>query len=302
MDQNNLGTAKWLSPDIVAERHPFEAGRIWAGRQPFAHDALASQGPSIGFKDDRHILLVGGNRSGKGATFIVPNLCLWPGSVIVLDPKGENAMLTAARRGRGGGQHCVKGMWQRTFVLDPYGQARGTEEYRARFNPLDELLDPATGLPIRDALDQVSLIVDAMVVENDAGNADPFWNNAARDVLKALILHVLTDEGYAGYRNLVTVRRLLTLGDIEGVEWMRAAGKENIPSAEELLWRGIATNEAFSGIVAGIGKRYLSDFLSNYKVYASVISNAVVHTSFIDSDGLRDSLIGVPDLLCRWMS
>ena len=44
-----------------------------------------------------------------------------------------------------------------------------------------------------------------MVVENDAGSADPFWNNAARDVLKALILDVLTDDGYAGYRNLVTV-------------------------------------------------------------------------------------------------
>lgn len=288
MEQNNLGTARWLSPVVVAEKHPYSEGRIWVGRSPLPNDAYASEGSAIGFKDDRHVLLVGGNRSGKGATFIVPNLCLWPGSVLVLDPKGENAMLTAARRGRGG--QGVIGMGQKTYVLDPYGQARGTEAYRASFNPLDELLDPSTGRPLPDTLDQVSLIVDAMVVESDSGEADPFWNNAARDVLKSLILHVLTDDGYAGYRNLVTVRRLLTLGDVEMYDWKRAKGDENIPSPEELLWRAVSTNPAFNGIVSGIGSRYLSDLQSNYKVYASIISNAVVHTSFIDSDGLRNSL------------
>jgi hypothetical protein len=172
----------------------------------------------------------------------------------------------------------------------PYGQARGTDAYRARFNPLDELLDPLTGRPLSDALDQVTLIVDAMVVENDAGQADPFWNNAARDALKALILHVLTDDGYDGYRNLVTVRRLLTLGDVELYEYKQAKGDANIPSPEELLWRSVSANPAFNGIVSGIGSRYLADFQANYKVYASIISNAVVHTSFIDSEGLRDSL------------
>lgn len=293
-EQQNLGTSRWLAPEIVADIHPFDLGRVWTGRMPLENDALASQGPAIGFKDDRHVLVVGGNRSGKGATFIVPNLCMWPGSVVVLDPKGENAMLTAARRGRGGVDERtgvdVQGMGQPTFVLDPYGQARGCGTYLARFNPMDELLKPGMDEPAGDALDQVMLIVDALVVENDAGNADPYWNNAAKDVLRGLILHVLTEPSYAGFRNLVTVRRLLTLGDVEAHEWMRAAGKENIPSPEELLWRGVANNEAFGGIVAGIGRRYLSDLRENYKVFASIVSNAVVHTAFIDSEGLRDNL------------
>ena len=67
--------------------------------------------------------------------------------------------------------------------------------------------------------------------------------------------------------------------------------KRNIPSPEELLWRAVSTNPAFNGIVAGIGSRYLADFQANYKVYASIVSNAVVHTSFIDSEGLRDCLL-----------
>lgn len=35
-------------------------------------------------------------RGGKGTSIIVNNLCFWPGSAVVIDPKGENATVTAA--------------------------------------------------------------------------------------------------------------------------------------------------------------------------------------------------------------
>ena len=62
---------------------------------------LAVQGEPIGFWDDRHICLVSGTRGGKGTTCIIPNLCLWPGSIFVIDPKGENANTITARRETG---------------------------------------------------------------------------------------------------------------------------------------------------------------------------------------------------------
>ena len=39
-------------------------------------------------------------RSGKGVSLIIPNLLTYRGSVLVVDPKGENAWITAAYRRR----------------------------------------------------------------------------------------------------------------------------------------------------------------------------------------------------------
>ena len=76
----------------VSQKYPFTEGKFWLGR---AEDATA-----IGYRDDRHICVVSGTRGGKGTSIIVNNLCFWPGSAVVVDPKGENATVTAARRGR----------------------------------------------------------------------------------------------------------------------------------------------------------------------------------------------------------
>jgi hypothetical protein len=75
----------------------------------------------LGLDDDRHFVTIAGARSGKGRSAIIPNLCLYPGSVVVLDPKGENASLTAARRGPG--DEWSEGMGQEVYVLDPFGIA-----------------------------------------------------------------------------------------------------------------------------------------------------------------------------------
>lgn len=65
----------------------------WLGRLP--------TGEKVSHRDDTHVLVAAGNRAGKGASFIIPNLCLWPGSVLVADPKGESAILAARRRCNG---------------------------------------------------------------------------------------------------------------------------------------------------------------------------------------------------------
>ena len=81
----------------------------------------------VGVDDDRHLVTLGGTRGGKGTTAIIPNLCLYEGSVVCIDPKGENARITAARRGRGS-KH-TQGMEQRVIVLDPYRESGLPDEY-----------------------------------------------------------------------------------------------------------------------------------------------------------------------------
>src|ERR1700722_20273511 len=184
-----IATAEWANPAEVEQRYVYQDGMIWLGRS-----ASEDQVP-LGYRDDRHACLVGGSRGGKGTTGIVPTLITWPGSLCVVDPKGENATITAARRG-GGSQYC-DGMGQTVRVLDPFQSAQIDDSLRGRFNPLDAL-DPAN----EDTAHEAGRIADAIVVIHERHATDPFWDESARAMIKGLILHILTEPVYEGRRNL----------------------------------------------------------------------------------------------------
>ena len=84
--------ANWLKPDrMIGEVWQHGEGGLLLGKR---------DGRLIGWKDDRHVMTIAGSRAGKGVSLIVPNLLLYEGSALVIDPKGENARITAGRRGR----------------------------------------------------------------------------------------------------------------------------------------------------------------------------------------------------------
>src|SRR5262245_31220617 len=130
-----LGTASWYRAEGAAVRS-FAGGDFWLGR--------LVTGQAMGFRDDRHVLLCSGTRGGKGTSIIIPNLCMWRGSVVVIDPKGENAMVTARARGRGS-RYCHGWLQQPIRLLDPFHAAATPEDdfsdIRCSYNPLD-LIDP----------------------------------------------------------------------------------------------------------------------------------------------------------------
>src|SRR5262245_41840574 len=84
--------ATWLEPEKLS-------GPQWSYRN--ASGKVASiilgyrNGRGIGCDDNRHILTVAGSRGGKGVSLIIPNLLLYDGSVLAIDPKGELARITA---------------------------------------------------------------------------------------------------------------------------------------------------------------------------------------------------------------
>ena len=161
------------------------------------------QGGVICCDDDRHLVTVAGSRSGKGVSAILPNLAKYRGSVLVLDPKGENASLTAERRGKGRGVPDG-GLGQEVYVLDPFGKANVAHDYRAEFNPMSGL-DPDSPMFV----DYCASIADALVYAT-AKDANNHWNNNARMVLKGFIAWVATSETLP--RNLITVRKLINQG------------------------------------------------------------------------------------------
>ena len=72
--------------------------------------------------DERHHLVIGPTRSGKGAGYVIPNALTHEGSMIVTDLKGEIFRSTAGYRKSKGNQ---------VFLFAP-GSAR-----THRYNPLD---------------------------------------------------------------------------------------------------------------------------------------------------------------------
>lgn len=270
-----LATARWSTPEELAPlAYAKSSDQFWIGRA-----AVQPDGPLVplGYSDDRHVCLVSGSRGGKGTSVILNNLCLWPGSVVCIDPKGENATVAAARRGHG--SDFAEGMGQAVHVLDPFRTAQIDERYRARFNPLDTI-DPASD----EAIDEAARIADALVVPNDK---DPFWSESARALLKGVILHVLSDPSYEGRRNLVMVRQLITRGDFEAIEELKAIEHENIPSAHTMLWEALRSSSAYDGVLAGIGETFGTMCTDAPKTYAGVLQTLDRNTEFIDSPAMR---------------
>lgn len=156
----------------------------------------ARGGSAIGVADDRHVITVAGSRAGKGRAAIIPNMLLYSGSVLAIDPKGELALATAQVR--------AQRLKQRVCVLDPFGTTGDAlNDYRSGFNPV-ALMRPAS--MIEDAV----LIADALVL---AAGKDPHWDESARTFIEGVIMEVMTAERFEGRRDLVSVRDLIAMGD-----------------------------------------------------------------------------------------
>ena len=149
-----VATSQWISSgqafDLLGAWQP---GKILLGRDSFGRYA--------GHEDDRHILTVAGSRAGKGVSLIVPNLLFWPGSCIAIDPKGELATVTAARRSNLGSDWAVP-MGGDVYALDPFERVSGAAiGLRGAFNPLHDLDADSD-----DGLDLAGQIADALEREH----------------------------------------------------------------------------------------------------------------------------------------
>ncbi len=188
-EDESIPNAAWANPADIADNLKYSPDCILLG-------AVGHQ--LIGIKDDRHMITVAGSRAGKGVSVIIPNLIHYQGSVLVIDPKGELASITALQR--------AKGLGQKVCVLDPFNRtAEWVKPYRASFNPLS-ILTPDNPTILEDA----GLISDALVAGSH--HSDPHWDDSAKSFIEGVILHVVTYGGFEGIRDLVTVHRELSLG------------------------------------------------------------------------------------------
>ncbi|MCB2051349.1 MAG: type IV secretory system conjugative DNA transfer family protein [Novosphingobium sp.] len=249
-------TAEWLPSDSVASGMRFASGQVFLGQ--------VGQTP-IGIRDDRHAMTIAGSRAGKGVSALIPNLLLYPGSMFVIDPKGELATITAGRRGAGA-QGC-KGMGQDVHVLDPFRVTRNSApQYLAGYNPLDRI-DPDDDM----AVDEADLIAESLIY-GSSKDRDLHWTLAARNLIKGLILYICQTEENPERRNLIEVRRLLNSDELQTV----------IRTMEKMGGDGPVTDAMAQEAIP------LLDMGDNER--GSVLSTARTQTKFLSSPPMRSVL------------
>lgn len=177
--------------------HRYEPGSLLLGKsryEPFWR---------IGWDDDRGFLTVAGSRSGKGRSAIIPNLLTWPGSALVIDPKGTNAAVTAARRGQGGGR-VTAFLGQDVYVVDPFRIVPGVTP--SSFNPL-AAIDVASS----EFAEEIALLADALVVQEADGDSS-HWDESARILLSGLLTYLVKSKPGS---TLIDLRRALNAQEEE---------------------------------------------------------------------------------------
>jgi len=259
----SYGSAQWATYSYLADKSMF-------GRDGFLLGEFAAAGGKapvqpLHYTGNRHLLTVAPTRSGKGVSSIIPNLLTYTGSVFVIDPKGENALVTAFRRGKGDFAANIQGLGQKVMLVDPWDIAAsklGMEP--AGFNPLDWIVvdDP-------DAAENAFILADALVIAEQGKSEDRFWDEEAKALLTGVILYVATAPEEAENRNLGRVRDIITLDDHRLRDILRAMYKHPHP-----IVRSTAARTA----------------IKEDKLFGAVMASTQAHTHFLDSPRIRESL------------
>jgi type IV secretion system protein VirD4 len=230
------GSARFASK---AERKAFQSeDGLLIGRDIGTGKLMRYDGPA-------HLLTLAPTRAGKGVGTVIPNLLTVPRSVLVIDPKGENAKIAGEARKRFGAVH----------ILDPFGV---TGMPASAYNPLGRL--DAESL---DLGEDAASLSEALVMDPPGQQSDAHWNEEAKALLSGLIMFAVAHEDQ-DRKTLATVREYLTLP----------------PEKFRALLELMQDSTAAGGLIARAANRFLG---KSDREAASVMSSAQRHTHFLDS-------------------
>ncbi|RTM10870.1 MAG: type IV secretory system conjugative DNA transfer family protein [Hyphomicrobiales bacterium] len=208
--------------------------------------------------DERHHLVIGPTRSGKGACYVIPNALTHEGSMIVTDLKGEIFRSTAGYRKSKGNQ---------VFFFAP-----GSDRTH-RYNPLD-FIRPDRGDRTTDIQNIASILVPESV---DSENS--IWQATAQQVMAGAISYINESTFYRGRRNLGEVTAFLNSGvDLQA---LMAFIKEKEPNLSRF------TIESFNAYIALSERAAASALLDIQKALRPFRNERVVAATSVTDMDLR---------------
>jgi type IV secretory pathway TraG/TraD family ATPase VirD4 len=222
---------------------------------------------------ESHTLIVAKTRTGKGTRVIVPTLLRYStGSALVIDPKGENAAITATMR---------RDLFQQpVHIINPWGELSSTFQKlkfpTATYNPLD-ILDPDDPNVVAIAQAMASAICPR------EAHTSPYWAEGPGSLLTAVLLWLTDTPGER--KTLARVREIVT------------KGKKDL---EPYLVK-MAASEAFGGAVRenagpfiGLAPETYSSVISSLAQYTKFLSDPQVKAATATSTFSMRDLMGMP--------
>lgn len=128
------------------------------------------KGKFLQFYGNEFISIGAPTRSGKGVSIVIPNLLTYPDSIVVLDIKMENWLLTAGFRAK----------YQDVFLFAP----KSEDGCSHRYNPLDYIDRDDT-----KRMADVQNIANIFYPADDP--KDAFWQNQAQRIFTGLVLYMM---------------------------------------------------------------------------------------------------------------
>ena len=256
--------------------HPYERGCILLGY------SLYDPGWRVGIRDNRHVLTMAGTGAGKGRTCVIPNLMEWPHSALVIDPKGTNAAVTAARRGAGGGNvPKSQAMGQKVYCINPFDVNADQEGMPrpSRFNPLSVISDPPS-------FREIDMIAEAIIMQ--AGGDNSWVTQGSQSIIAGLIDLVLKIKD-PGQASLGDVRDLLTKTLAKSSPRNRSDVVDPNAVSIEGVEKLIKAMDAAGGIAQSAAAQLRAADDKERGIY---FSDAINQTKWLNETAVRDSLSG----------
>jgi type IV secretion system protein VirD4 len=236
------GTSILLGYSRLDNKQPMGFSHSSNPRAPEEEDPVLYDG-------EGHLLTLGSTGSGKGVSCVIPTLLSYSGPVVVVDPKGEAAKLTAGYR------RDILG--QKVLIIDPW---RLVTEQTQALNPLD-----AVDMN-RPGYFEAAQALANLIIATDSGEqrVDPHWNTRARQIVTSLLM-LIARHFPAHLRNLEMLSRIFSLNPQDFAKLMVAAERSPVPEiarmpGQVLMAADKERSSIFSSALRGLGV-WASSFL-----------------------------------------
>ena len=235
---------------------------------------LNPQGLYLGLLDDQpifhsgkaHLLTCAPARQGKGIGGVFPNLLHYTGSVVVTDPKGELAAVTAAHRRERFGQRVV--------VLNPWGLHGLPQD---RINPLETIIELASDPALQRGLTDEVKATALQLLPEPEDTRNFYFREGSRTILRGALLYLALCEP-----------RLCTLPEA----WRIIANPKRLERAVDAMCR----SDALGGLLADVGDNLAAQIEGNADQFADFRAGAVQALDIFEPGGYLADAVSFSDV------
>ncbi len=249
---DTYGTAQWAAHQITPSGPTAVARGLMFGKSSCPDLPADAPGAPITSMPEAHTLVVSRTGGGKGTRILIPTLLRYDRSMLVIDPKGENAAVTGRTR--------RDQLRQEVHILNPWG-VLATHYSKlgfqtATYNPLDALDrdDPNITSTARILASIICPVTDTK---------QPFWQGSAARILAGIMLW-LTDRPDQ-QKTLARVREIVTLQKPEFIK---------------IIAQMLATNSFQGAIKEAVGQ---AGDISAADTYGGIMYQLQTSTEFLDA-------------------